>query len=276
MTPTPVGQWAAALGVPLYKEENVNRPEFLETLRGFTPDAAVVIAFGQKLSPEVIGLSGRLVVNLHASLLPRFRGAAPINHAIIQGDKQTGVSVISLAQRMDAGLIYATSAVDIDQMETAGELHDRLAMLGPAAVGSVLQAFENGTLKGHPQDESKATRAPKFTKEDGAIGFDKPAQEVCRKIHGITPWPGARAMLQCAGKPAPVMVILHRAKVESGQPPADMPPGTFVAPGVVSCSEGLLRIVNIQTPGGKVLDLKDFLNGNPIARGDKLLRADHQ
>lgn len=268
LTPTPVGEWAAGLGVPVFKEESVNTPEFLEKLKGFTPNASVVIAFGQKLSPEVIGASGRLVINLHASILPRFRGAAPINHAILCGDKETGVSVISLAQRMDAGLVYATSVTAIGDLETAGELHDRLSLLGPGAVKGVLSDFVNGTLKGQTQDESKATRAPKFTKEDSHLKFDQPAQKVKSRVHGLTPWPGARATWQ--GAKGPVEVIIHRAQVESEDLAHGKEPGTFVAPGVVACQTGYLRLLELQTPGSKVLQLKDFLNGQAIQAGDRL------
>ncbi len=268
MTPTPVGEWAVGLGVPVFKEESVNTPVFLEKLHGFKPDASVVIAFGQKLSPEVIGGSGRLVVNLHASILPRFRGAAPINHAILCGDKETGVSVISLAQRMDAGLVYATRVTAIGELETAGELHDRLSLLGPDAVGQVLNDFVNGTLAGQAQDESKATRAPKFTKEDGKIVFDLPAREVKRRVHGLTPWPGARVIWHGARGAADL--ILHRVQVEDEGLAPGKAPGTFVAPGVVACRTGLVRLLEIQTPGSKVLPLKDFLNGHLIQVGEGL------
>lgn len=268
MTPTPVGEWAGGLGVPVFKEESVNQVGFLEKLGGFKPDASVVIAFGQKLSPEVIGGSGKLVVNLHASILPRFRGAAPINHAILSGDKETGVSVISLAQRMDAGLVYATRMTAIGELETAGELHDRLSLLGPEAVRQVLSDFGAGTLKGHAQDESKATRAPKFTKEDGRIAFDKSAREVQRRVHGLTPWPGARVTWQ--GARGPVELILHRLEVVEEASVSGKAPGTFVAPGVVACGLGVIRVLEIQTPGSKVLALKDFLNGHAIQAGEML------
>lgn len=268
LTATPVGEWAAGLGVPVFKDESVNTPVFLEKLAGFKPDASVVIAFGQKLSPQVIEGSGALVVNLHASILPRFRGAAPINHAILSGDKETGVSVISLAQRMDAGLVYATRKTAIGELETSGELHDRLSLLGPEAVGQVLADFAAGTLKGQAQDESKATRAPKFTKEDSLLKFDLPAGEVKSRVHGLTPWPGARTTWH--GAKGPVEVIIHRAKVDSEGLKHGKPVGSFVAPGVVACRTGYLVLLELQVPGSKVAGLKDFLNGHAIQAGDTL------
>ena len=175
LTATPVAQWAADVGLPTFKPDDANAPQTVAQLAAYKADAAVVIAFGQKLSPLLIDALGRLVVNLHASLLPKYRGAAPINWAMIHGEQATGVSVISLAQKMDAGLIYATAQTPIDPLETAGELHDRLAALGPAVVSDVLRAFADGSLRGVPQDERLATRAPKLSKADGHVDFTQDA-----------------------------------------------------------------------------------------------------
>jgi len=191
-TPTPIGQWAEARGLPVHKADDVNTPPFVERVAAYGADASVVIAFGQKLSPRLIDAMGRLAVNLHASLLPKYRGAAPINWAMIDGQATTGVSVIALAQRMDAGAVYATAELAIDPNQTAGELHDRLAQLGPACVSRVLDDLAGGTLSPVEQDESKATKAPKFKKGDGTVSFEMSAPLVRARIHGLTPWPGCR------------------------------------------------------------------------------------
>ena len=147
LTPTPVGQWAAAQGVAVHKCEDVNTAAFVSAIAGLEVEASVVIAFGQKLSPELIAAMGRLAVNLHGSLLPAYRGAAPVQRAVMAGDATTGVSVIGLAQRMDAGAVYAAASLDIGPTDTAGDLHDRLAELGPAAVMSVLEKLEAGRCR---------------------------------------------------------------------------------------------------------------------------------
>ncbi|HAW95192.1 MAG TPA: methionyl-tRNA formyltransferase, partial [Phycisphaerales bacterium] len=149
-TPTPISEWAMDRSKELIRPEDVNDPEVVRMIRGFEPDALVVIAFGQKIGEPL--LQDLPAFNLHASLLPAYRGAAPINRAMIDGCSETGVSVIELAQRMDAGDVHATRTLEIDPLETAGELHDRLAALGPDAVESVLEALAAGTTRGIVQD----------------------------------------------------------------------------------------------------------------------------
>jgi methionyl-tRNA formyltransferase len=193
MTPTPVAAWAEDAGLQVFRCEDANDPAVVARIAALRARVAVVIAFGQKLSPALIDAAGELVVNLHASLLPRFRGAAPIQHAILAGERETGVSVISLAARMDAGLIYAQAATPISPTETAGELHDRLALLGPDVVDQVLRDFEAGQLRGRSQDETHVSRAGKLSRADAAIDFAQPADLVCRQIRAMSPWPGVAA-----------------------------------------------------------------------------------
>ena len=193
VTPTPVGAWANEQGLPCFEVADANDPAVVAQVAELSPDASVVIAFGQKLSPELIAAMGELAVNLHSSLLPKYRGAAPIHWAVINGDAETGVSVIGLAQRMDAGAMYAQLTTPIDSMETSGELHDRLAAdLGPDAVAGVLDDLAAGSLTPMEQDHAAATRARKFTKADGTVAFDQPAAAVRARVHGLNPWPGCR------------------------------------------------------------------------------------
>lgn len=267
-TPTPVALWAAehATGVPLHKHESVNEPETMDTLRGLRADAWVVIAFGQKLSRPLI--DDRFVINLHASLLPRWRGAAPINWAILAGDTRTGNSVITIAQRMDAGLILAQDATDIDPLETAGEVHDRLAARGPDLIESVLRAHASATLVPREQDESLVTRARKLTKEDGATDFARPAGECRARIHGLNPWPGVTVLLR--GEP----LKLARAKDEPLPPQEIAGPGTIVDAdaGLVACAAGTaLRLLEVQPPGRRAMPWPDFARGRRVQSGECLV-----
>ena len=271
LTPTPVAQWAEAAGRAVLKPEDANDPGFVETIRQLNADAAVVIAFGQKLSEALIAAAGAAAFNLHASLLPRLRGAAPINWAVIRGEKQTGVSAISLAQRMDAGLIYDQAATPIDPAQTAGELHDRLAKLGPPLVGQVLDDLAAGTLEGTVQDESHVSRAPKLSRADGHVDFDAAAEQVRNRIHGLTPWPGVQVNWHCASTGRSQPLRLRRVQGEPGAA-HDAAPGELVAPDCVAVGDGVVRLVEVQLPGGRALAIAEFANGHPIGKGDRFER----
>ena len=224
----------------------------------------MVIAYGHKIPPAIT--EAAFSINLHASLLPRWRGASPINRAIIAGDRRTGVSVIALAERMDAGVVYATRAVDVDPAETAGELHDRLALLGPEVVEAVLQDHAAGTATGAVQDESAVTLAPKLSKADGTVDFDRPADEVRARIHGLEPWPG------CTVSTGDGTMKIRRAvaPAEPAEPIAGAAPGTLTADGCVRCADGWIRILTVQVPGGRPLSWEDHRRGHAPAAGTRL------
>ena len=270
LTATAIGAWAEANSLPVIKTDNANDAATVESLRALAADVAIIIAFGQKLSPALIEGLAPLVVNLHASLLPRYRGAAPINWAMIRGDKVTGLSVISLAQRMDGGLIYAQSQTPIDPLETSGELHDRLSLMGPALLEEVLQQQMAGQLHGQMQDESQMTRAPKFSKADSWIDFDQTADEVRCRVHGMTPWPGAQAIWvhQEKGQMIKEQPLFIRRVSSEGSSPTSQPPGTVLEDGRVAVRGGSIALRQVQLPGGRVLPITDFLRGHPMQRGD--------
>lgn len=270
-TPTPVADWTARHlpDVPLLKPAKVNQPEVVAQIRGFEADAWVVIAFGQKLSREL--LEGVFAVNLHASLLPRWRGAAPINAAILAGDTTTGNSVITLADRMDAGLILAQSRRAIDPLMTAGELHDSLAADGPDLVSSVLADFAAGTLRPQPQDEREVTIATKLSREDDAIDFHQPADFLRRQIHALTPWPGVTAELDtpgggsAGGRGPQTLKILRARTVPTSHTGAE--PGTLIDPrvGTVACGNGtVLQVLEVQPPGKRAMPWSAYANGRTI------------
>ena len=269
LTPTPIAQWALEQGYSVPRVENVNTPAFVEQIRGYEADASVVIAFGQKLGPELIDAMGKLAVNLHASLLPKYRGAAPINWAMIDNEPMTGVSVIALAQRMDAGLIYATGSTPIDPSETAGELHDRLSELGPAAIGQVLEQLASGMLNPIEQDEPQATKARKFTKADGTVSFDQPAALVRARIHGLTPWPGCRVRWRKADGEDKGLLTIKRVADEMAQ--QSLAPGMIDDDLRVICADGgAVKLLDLQAPGGKAMSAEDFARGQGLSAGDRL------
>ncbi|MFT3685106.1 MAG: methionyl-tRNA formyltransferase [Phycisphaerales bacterium] len=256
LTPTPIAQWAAEhlTNVPLFKPADVNEASVRDAVRAMQVDAWVVIAFGQKLSEAL--LADRFAINLHASLLPRWRGAAPINAAILAGDTVTGNSVITLAQRMDAGLVLGQSTRPILPSQTAGELHDLLAADGPALVLEVLRQRASGTLQPVTQDEPKVTKARKLSKDDGRLDFTQPASVLRCKVHGLTPWPGVTVTM---GELA--MKVLRVAEATGA---ANGTPGVIVdaAKGVVACGGGTaLQLLEVQPAGGKPMAWDAFVRG---------------
>ncbi|GAB4383192.1 MAG: methionyl-tRNA formyltransferase [Phycisphaerales bacterium] len=272
LTPTPVSQCAMDLGLEpvLMRPERVNEPEVIERIRGIASDAWIVIAYGQKLSSRL--LADRFAINLHASLLPRWRGAAPINAAILAGDCETGNSVITLADRMDAGFVLGQSQRHINPDQTAGELHDLLASDGPALVGRVLDAWQAGTLEKRPQDESKVTHAPKLSKSDGWIDLNATADQVRRRVHGLTPWPGVSATLG----DQTFKLLRVKSQEPSGEQAGEAPAGTVLdaARGLVACGGGtVLRIVELQPPGKRAMTWEQFVRGYRFDHGARLRPA---
>lgn len=266
LTPTPVGAWAAEHlpAVPLLKPDRVNEPETRDLVRSWPADAWVVIAFGQKLSPAL--LADRFAVNLHASLLPRWRGAAPINHAVLAGDAETGNSVITLADRMDAGLVLARSRRVIGPDQTAGELHDLLAEDGPALVERVLQDHARDALTPETQDESLVTLAGKLSRADARVDWDEPADRVRARINGLSPWPGVTV----AAESRPLKLL----RAQPGPPvPQQATPGEIVDPGagVVACApRQSVVLLEVQPAGGRPMPFADWANGRNIRPGLRL------
>lgn len=264
LTPTPIAAWAAEHlpAVPLFKPTKVNEASIVEQVRAFPTSAWVVIAFGQKLGKAM--LADRFAINLHASLLPRWRGAAPINAAILAGDRETGDSVITLADRMDAGLVLGQSRRPLDPMITAGELHDLLAADGPALVETVLSRHGAGEQWGDVQDESLVTIAPKMSKADGVIDFAS-APACQRRVHAFNPWPGVTMKLML-GTDALDMKLLRAASANLFAP-HDKHPGHVIsaAEGLFACADGTaLQLLEVQPAGKRAMKWPDFARGRTI------------
>ncbi len=264
MTPTPLAARAAERGLRVIKPEDVNELETRETIRGLHADAWVVIAFGQKLSREL--LDGVFAINLHGSLLPAYRGAAPIQRAVMDGCAETGVSVISLAERMDAGLVYATASRPIESRATSDEVHDQLSLLGPAVMSDVLARYAAGTLVGAPQDESTATRARKLSKAEATIDLAAIDARTARAlINGLNSWPGCTVLL------GDVPVKLLRVVECAGAGTTCGAPGVFGPDGVIATRSGAIQVIEIQPVGKRAMPIAEFLSGRSRLIGSPVL-----
>lgn len=275
LTPTPIAAWAAQHlpHVPLFRPITVNEPGVREQLRAYsarTDGAWVVIAFGQKLGKAL--LDGVFSVNLHASLLPKWRGAAPINASILGGDTVTGNSIITLADKMDAGLVLGQSTRVIEPSQTAGELHDLLAADGPALMIEVLAKHQSRTLTPITQNESAVSIAPKMSKADGWIDFSN-ADACRRRIHGLTPWPGVT--VQFRGEP---LKILRAAS--SSTPASRSVPTACLADsthGRIACADGsTLQLLEVQPAGKRAMSWHDFSIGKKPAQGELFTSTRHE
>ena len=268
--PTPIGAYATEQAMDVWPLADVNHHETVTRLRELKIDLGVVIAFGQKLGPEVIGAFRGGCVNLHASLLPKYRGAAPIQWAILRGEERTGVTVFRLTARMDAGAILTTRSTLIKPEETADELHDRLARIGPDAVKAALVLFEDDPdPAGTVQDDADATKAPKLAKKDGHLSFAQPAKKLARQVCGLWSWPGATAFYGAADGRREERVTLVRARVaETGQSET-LEPGVLGNGLHVATSDGWLEILEIRPQSGRVLAWLDFVNGRHTRPGDR-------
>jgi len=267
-------------GIPLYQPESINMPEGVELLKSWQPDLLVVAAYGQILSKDVLAVSAQGGINVHASLLPKYRGAAPIAWAIYHGEKETGVTVIKMSIYLDAGEMLAQEAISIRTEETAGELEARLAPLGARLARSVVDQIEAGTARGMKQDKALVTRAPKLTKEHGLIDWNRPAEAVCNQIRAMQPWPTPYTFLHEPDK-APLRIIINKAIPAPARHDSDLPvggiftdaafPGTlFVAAGNTYPEErGLVGVHELQPAGKRRMTAEEFLRGHPPASGSR-------
>jgi len=278
--PTPVARWASAEGgrVPFIETEDVNAPQVIEKVAHYEPDLIVVIAFGRKIGNDLINLPPKSAINVHASLLPKYRGAAPINWAIINGEKQTGISIISLAEKMDAGKILAQEKTDILENETAGELHNRLAQMAAPLLLKTIDKIADGSIVYTEQDHSKATLAPKLKKTDGFLDFSESAKTLERKIRGLWPWPGASTTYLSKKTNKSIRVTIAMAEVVGAvrAPPAHagLPPGTRDGNRNIICGEAGLKITKIKPTGSCLMGFKDFVNGRHTRPGDRFMKIE--
>jgi methionyl-tRNA formyltransferase len=272
--PSPVKTAALARGLTPWTPEFADDPVFLGDLRAAAPDAIAVTSYGQRLMPEFLDLPPRGCINVHPSLVPRYRGASPVPFAILNGDAVTGVSIFHMVLRMDAGAVYARREVPVRPDETAGELDARLAPVGAALLVEVLDAIEAGTARAEPQDDTAVVPAPKLTKEDGRIVWTQPAARVACRIRAMNPWPRAHAVLRGAHAGGGVRLHLLRAVPAEGAGPGA--PGTILDAGreglIVATGDGAVRITELQPEGKRPMIARDFINGYRVRPGDRFVQ----
>ncbi|MCJ7729713.1 MAG: methionyl-tRNA formyltransferase [Sedimentisphaerales bacterium] len=273
-TPTPVAGWATAHSISVVEASDVNDAEILEKLRSCKPDILVVIAFGQKISKEVVDIAPKGGINVHASLLPKYRGAAPINWAIVNGETETGVTIITIAERMDAGEILASMKTTLDLEGTAGELHDRLAKLAAPLLMTTIEEIAAGTAIYRKQDESKVTRAPKLKKSDGFLDFAEPAEVLRRKMLGFWPWPGATAVYRSKKSGRTERITFAGAEILRTANPENLPPGTIDENLNVICGKNQLQIVQLKPENSRLMSFADFVNGRHVSPGDQFVKIE--
>ena len=265
---TPVACWADEHSVPFIETSNVNTSENISQIATHEPDLIVVIAFGQKIGGELTSLAPKGSINVHASVLPKYRGAAPINWAIINGETATGISIITLAEKMDAGQVLSQAETDIRPDETAGQLHDRLGELAAPLLCETIDQIAAGTAVYTEQDHSKATLAPKLKKADGFLDFTESAQVLAQKIRGFWPWPGASANYISKKTGKSVRVNIATAQPVETANPAGLTAGTLDEDLNIICGENALKITTIKPAGSPLMDFKAFANGRQTQSGD--------
>ncbi len=266
LCPPPVKTAAQLLGYEVIQPESVKTDAFYEVLRSRQPDLLVVVAFGHILSKRVLEIPSLAAVNLHASLLPRYRGPAPIQWAIVDGESETGVTAMLMDKGLDTGEILTMEPMPIHGDDTAGMLHDKLAELGAEVLMKTLKGFQAGTIRPITQNHAEATYAPLLQKSDGHIDWQKNADQIERTIRGLTPWPGAYTFM------GEKRLRILRAKVVSMT--ESRPPGTVISSFTdelrVATGKDALSILNIQGASGKQMGITDFLKGKPMPPGTVL------
>ena len=250
----------------LFQPVKINRDESVEIIKSLSPDLVIVAAFGQIISQRILDIPRFGSINVHASLLPKYRGAAPINWVIIRGEKETGVTTMLMDKGLDTGNILLQRKLEIFPEENAGELHDRLAFLGAEVLRETVERLKQGGLTSSKQEESEASYAPPLEKEDGVIDWEKPAEKIYDHIRGMNPWPGAFTYLE--GK---ILKIFQAKKIIQGFPHE---PGKVVKTSdegiLVETGEGHILLTEVQLENHKRMSSELFLRGHPLPTGMRL------
>jgi len=260
LQPTPVAREAQRLGLPVLTPKTLRTAEALAELKSHDADAAVVVAYGMILPPAILDAPRLGCFNLHASLLPRWRGAAPINRAVMAGDRESGVMVMKMDAGLDTGDVAMAERVPITDAMTAADLHDALAPLGADLMARAMGALERGQLRLTPQSEQGVTYAAKIDKAEARIDWSQPAHRVLRHIHGLSPFPGAWCELRLADETVRLKVLRCEPAAGSGAPGALLDDRLAVA-----CGEGAIRLLEVQRAGKAPMKADEFLRGVPPA-----------
>lgn len=267
MTPTPVKKRALELGLETYEPASINSQEAIEKLKEIDPDCIIVVAFGQILKKELLNLAKYKCLNIHASLLPKYRGAAPINWAIINGEKETGISIMRMDEGLDTGPVLKQEAIPIGEEDDSISIHDKLAQLGAKMIVEVLDHLETDGIPEIPQDDSLSNYASMLDKEMGRIDWSKKGLEIHNLIRGLKPWPSAYSFYNGEN------IKIHKARrmekfkdAANGEIVKVNDEGLFV-----NCQDQCIVIEELQFPGKRKMQVSDYLKGNEIDIGVKLI-----
>lgn len=264
-TPPPVKTVARSLNIPVFQPLRLKDPDFLNILRGLSPDIIVVAAYGRILPAEILKLPRYGCVNVHASLLPNYRGAAPIHWAIIKGEKETGITTMHIDEGLDTGDMILQQSTPIGEEDNVGLVHDRLAVLGAGLMVETLRLLEQGEAPREPQT-GKSSYAPAIKAEDEIISWDRPARDIINLIRGMDPWPGARTYL--GGR---VLKVWRATMMDESSP---VGPGVVLSGAydgiILGTGSGLIRLDELQLQGGRRLKAADFVRGRPVPGGSIL------
>ena len=258
LTASPVKEVALEAGIPVFQPENFREEETVEALRALKPDVCAVVAYGRILPQKVLDVPTFGCINIHASLLPKYRGSAPYQWAVLNGEKETGVTAMYLCREMDAGDMIDRVTTPIGENETAGEVLDRLALLGAGLLSKTLSRFRAGPVAGEKQDESLVSYAPMLDKSLCPIDFHRTAQQVHDQVRGLQPWPVATMELQ--GKRFKV----HETRLTAGEGEPGQILGLTKTGLVIACGEGAVEIRSLQAEGGKRMNAPDYFRGHPL------------
>ncbi|MBV8314840.1 MAG: methionyl-tRNA formyltransferase [Planctomycetaceae bacterium] len=270
LIPSRIKVEAQRLGIPIEQPEDVNAPESLDRVCGLAPDLLVTAAYGQILSAGLLAIPRWGGINLHGSILPAYRGASPVARAIQNGDLETGVTIIRMTPKIDAGGIIAVARTPIGPDETAGELEGRLAALGAPLVAEAIASLIAGSAQVLPQEKAKVTKAPKLRKEDGLIDWSKPARAVHDHVRAMQPWPTAFTFWYRREESSrvPLRLIVSKTAVVDGRGATGEVITSEADRLIVAAGQGAVRLITIQPPGKKPMSAVDFLHGNRVATGD--------
>jgi methionyl-tRNA formyltransferase len=267
--PSPVKVLAAGKPFPLLQPERARHENFVQTLGEFQPDLIVVAAYGQILPKALLELPRFGCLNVHASLLPKYRGAAPIQWAILNDERETGVTIMKMDEGLDTGEVLTSQSTPITPADNAQTLQDRLAMIGAAVLVKTVPDYVAGKIVPRKQPQTGASYARKITREDGRLDWTQPARNVWNRVRGLVPWPGAYTFL--SPEPKPALLKIWQAEVVDRNLGS---PGEVLESSrsgiVVACGQQALRIVELQREGGKRLRAQDFLAGHPLVPGHRL------
>jgi methionyl-tRNA formyltransferase len=271
LTATPIAEWAEAHHVPTIKPAKCDDATY-HAIRDAKVDVMFVAAFGQYLPSRFTSLPRLGEMNLHPSLLPKYRGAAPVNWAMINGEARTGNSLIRMAKQMDTGDVLAQRDCEIDPSETAGELHDRLAGLAPDLVLETIAGLDAGRITPVPQTDEGSTMAPKLSRDDAWVDFAADATAVRCRVHGLNPWPGVTTWWSAPGDPARHELKLRRVR-DLPDRRHDAAPGTLIGDGVVAAGRGAVQLLEVQPPGKRTMAWADYQLGHETPVGSAFGRA---